>query len=182
METGLILSKVSGERFRAIMALLFMTLTGGKRVKRLSEKEERLKHRYRSSAYSFCRFSLFLYYSVYTHFNIGHNFLVASDRAFIIHLCIPRGRTFFCIKVKVVCEGHLKNQGDVFQKNGHLVGISVSQTHLLYLKFKAIFMHLVTLLLSFAFAVDYGKAKFLSFGKVLTLFSSLEHIMLKGSF
>ena len=31
------------------------------------------------------------------NFNLGHNFLTTSDRAFILHMCIPCDKTFHMV-------------------------------------------------------------------------------------
>ena len=40
---------------------------------------------------------------------------MASDRAFILHMCIPYGKIFvFGTKIKVICRGQGQKQGHIF--------------------------------------------------------------------
>ena len=64
-------------------------------------------------------------------FDTGHLHLHVSDKAFKFHMCILCIETFSFVP-HYRSQGHLfkpmsKYQGNIFQKNGHYNGISISQ-------------------------------------------------------
>jgi hypothetical protein len=52
------------------------------------------------------------FYPLFKNFNIGHIFWMASDRAFIFHMCVPFDKTFLLVPNFLPCDLDLERTMD----------------------------------------------------------------------
>ena len=65
--------------------------------------------------YSFCPVCLLSIYQSARNLNAGHNLGMVSDRAYIFHSCVLRGKTFSLVP-RLKSSVKVKYQGHVFRK------------------------------------------------------------------